>query len=281
MSTRKANLEIEIKLRVRDVPALRRRLKQLRARVITPCTYESNTLYDTPKKDLARRGQLIRIRTEQPSSTTARKNSTLAPKALLTYKGPPPKSGMTIRQANDERRSKSRYKVREEIEIVVSDGEPMRRILGALGLCPLFRYEKFRTTYAISMGASSRSSPLEKNVRHLKIEVDVTPIGTFLELEGTPSSIDRVARLLGYSQSDYITQTYGALYIAHSRLHGYKPTNMLFPPTKNCIDTHSFLDKDFNSVYLLSVSFLAGAVCSSSPQEIGHERIKRARALSE
>jgi adenylate cyclase class 2 len=232
MGTRKANLEIEIKLRVTDVRALRRRLMQLRARVVTRRTYESNTLYDTPKKDLARRGQLIRIRTEQPSSTTARKNRTLPPKALLTYKGPPPKSGMTIRQANDERRSKSRYKVREEIEIAVSDGEQMGRILGALGLCPLFRYEKFRTTYAISTGVNSRSRPLEKSVRRLKIEVDVTPIGTFLELEGTPSSIDRVARLLGYSHSDYITQTYGALYIAHSRLHGYKPTNMLFPPTE-------------------------------------------------
>src|SRR5467141_140573 len=224
MGTRKANPEIEIKLRVTDVRALRRRLMQLRARVVTPRTYESNTLYDTPKKDLARRGQLIRIRAEQPSSTTARKNRMLPPKALLTYKGPPPKSGMTIRQANDERRSKSRYKVREEIEIAVSNGEQMRRILGALGLCPLFRYEKFRTTYTIP------------TMQHLKIEIDETPIGSFLELEGSPASIDRVARLLGYSHSDYITQTYGALYIAHSLLHGYKPTNMLFPPTKKLHD---------------------------------------------
>jgi len=80
MGTRKANLEIEIKLRVTDVRALRRRLMQLRARVVTPRTYESNTLYDTPKKDLARRGQLIRIRTEQPSSPTARKNRMLPPR---------------------------------------------------------------------------------------------------------------------------------------------------------------------------------------------------------
>lgn len=220
MVASKAHLETEIKLRVTDVPALRRRLKQIRARVVTPRTYESNALYDTPKKDLARRGQLIRIRTVQLISPSARKIRTLPTKVLLTYKGPPPKSGMTIRQATDEPRSKSRYKVREEIEIVISDGEQMRRILGALGLCPLFRYEKFRTTYTIP------------TIRHLKIEVDETPIGTFVELEGSPPSIDRVAKLLGYGHSDYITQTYGALYIAHSRLHGHKPTNMLFPPTK-------------------------------------------------
>jgi adenylate cyclase class 2 len=245
MVASKANLEVEIKLRVTDVTALRRRLKQLRARVVILRTYESNTLYDTPKKDLARRGQLVRIRTEQPSSPTARKTRTLPTKTLLTYKGPPAKSGRTIRHADDDPRSKNRYKVREEIEIAISDGQQMRRILGSFGLCPLFRYEKFRTTYAIP------------TIRHLKIEVDETPIGTFIELEGSPLSIDRVARLLGYSHSEYITQTYGALYIAHSRLHGYKPTNMLFPPTKNCMNTHSFLDKDFNSVYLLCVSFFA------------------------
>jgi len=245
MVTSKANLEIEIKLRVTDVPALRRRLKHLRARVVTPRTYEFNTLYDTPTRDLARHGQLIRLRTEQPGLPIARKTRTLPTKTLLTYKGPPPKSGMTIQQANDEPRSKRRYKVREEIEIAVSNGERVRRILGALGLCPLFRYEKIRTTYSISpgagstrrrrsagVGASATWSPPEKSTRNLKIEVDETPIGTFLELEGSPSSIDRVAWLLGYSHSDYITQTYGALYVAHSRLHGYKPTNMLFPTTK-------------------------------------------------
>jgi adenylate cyclase class 2 len=245
MVTTRANLEIEIKLRVTDVPALRGRLKQLRARLVTPRTYESNTLYDTPQKDLARRGQLIRIRTEQLHSPSARKIRTLPTKTLLTYKGLPPKSAMTIPQANNERGSKSRYKVREEIEVAVSSGEHLQQILGALGLCPSFRYEKIRTTYAISPGAGSRRrrhsagvgasatwSPPENSTRNLKMEVDETPIGTFLELEGSPSSIDRIAWLLGYSHSDYITQTYGALYIAHSRLHGYKPTNMLFPTTK-------------------------------------------------
>ena len=89
-----------------------------------------------------------------------------------------------------------------------------------------------RSASAEALGASATWSPLEKSIRNLKIELDETPIGAFLELEGSPSSIDRVARLLGYTHSDYITQTYGALYIADSRLHGYKPTNMLFPSTK-------------------------------------------------
>ena len=65
--------EIEIKLRVPDVAALRSRLKRLRAREITPRTHESNTLYDTPRHDLRRRGQLIRIRIEQPASSLGKR----------------------------------------------------------------------------------------------------------------------------------------------------------------------------------------------------------------
>jgi adenylate cyclase class IV len=96
----------------------------------------------------------------------------------------------------------------------------MHRILSALSLRPSFRYEKFRTTYVL------------KDLRNLKIELDETPIGTFLELEGGPSSINRAAKLLGYIPSQYITQTYGDLYIADSRRHGSKPTDMLFSTTK-------------------------------------------------
>jgi adenylate cyclase class 2 len=214
-----SNQEVEIKLLVTDVPALRRRLKQLRAREICSRTHESNTLYDTRKKDLARRSQLVRIRVEQPSSHTGRKGRTRPSKAILTYKGPPQgaRGGLP---ATGKSGKKGRYKVREEVEVAVFDGEQMRRILRALGLRPLFRYEKFRTTYALP------------GVRALKIEFDETPIGAFLELEGTPSAIDRVAGLLGYARSGYITQTYGSLYIAHCRGQGYKPTGMLFPTTK-------------------------------------------------
>ena len=80
--------EIEIKLRVPDVAALRSRLKHLRAREISPRTYESNTLYDTPRQDLRRRGQLIRIRIEQPASSFGKRRPNENAAAILTYKGP-------------------------------------------------------------------------------------------------------------------------------------------------------------------------------------------------
>ena len=84
----------------------------------------------------------------------------------------------------------------------------------------MFRYEKFRTTYALP------------GVRGLKIELDETPIGIYLELEGPLAGIDCGARLLGYARNDYLKETYGSLYLADCRRRGLKPCDMLFPPTK-------------------------------------------------
>ena len=211
--------EVEVKLPVEDVPALRRRLKQIGARQISGRVYEFNTLYDSPRKKLALQGQIIRIRSEQPALRADQERHKLPAAAKLTFKGPV--RGQAGKSSASHRASKkSRYKVREELELTLSDGEQMRQILCALGLRASFRYEKFRTTYGL---------PTQRN---FKIEFDETPIGIFLELEGKPSSIQRVARLLGYAPSEYITETYGALYVAHMRRHRRIPSDMLFSTTK-------------------------------------------------
>jgi adenylate cyclase class 2 len=210
--------EVEVKLPVTDVPALRRRLEHLGARQISARTHEFNTLYDSQKKKLARRGQMIRIRSEQPAPRENQQHRMLQTEAKLTFKGPV--HGNTGKSSTTRLLNKGRYKVREELELTLSDGKQMCQILCALGLRPTFRYEKFRTTYGL------------KSQRNLKIEFDETPIGTFLELEGSPSSINRVARLVGYAPPQYITQTYGTLYVTYMRQHGLKPSNMLFSTTK-------------------------------------------------
>src|SRR5579863_7111103 len=80
--------EIEIKLRIADLDMVRSLLKKLKARKLSPRTHESNTLYDTPRNDLRRRGQLIRIRVERRASEPRKKSrNSLALPALLTYKG--------------------------------------------------------------------------------------------------------------------------------------------------------------------------------------------------
>jgi adenylate cyclase class 2 len=211
--------EIEIKLRVSDIAAIRSRLKNLRARKISSRAYESNTLYDTPRGHLRRRGQLIRIRTEQPAANFGKKGPSASGPAILTYKGPPPlspDSGKTSRRL----KARSHLKVKEEAEVSLRGATDMRRILRALGLEPSFRYEKFRTTYTLP------------GIAGLKIELDETPIGIYIELEGSPAAIHRGARLLGYDRNDYLKDTYGSLYLAACRKLRRKPGDMLFSPTK-------------------------------------------------
>ena len=119
---------------------------------------------------------------------------------LLTYKGPS---------------EPSRYKKRREIEIELPLAVPIGAILTQIGHHPVFRYEKFRTEYG------KRSSDG-------KVLVDETPIGNFLEVEGSPRWIDRTAKLLGFSKKDYITRSYGYLYLAHCRERRIRPKDMLF-----------------------------------------------------
>jgi len=58
--------------------------------------------------------------------------------------------------------------------------------------------------------------------------LDETPIGNFLELEGSPTWIDRTARKLGFSVKDYISRSYGYLYLAYCRERRIRPKNMVF-----------------------------------------------------
>jgi adenylate cyclase class 2 len=104
---------------------------------------------------------------------------------LLTFKG--------------ARRQEDGFKSREEIETEVGDSEALRQILERLGLRPVFRYQKYRETWS-----------LEGQV----VVVDETPIGDFVEIEGDAEGIHGAATALGFSPSDYLTDSYIALFFA-------------------------------------------------------------------
>ncbi len=178
-----------------------------------------NTVYDSRDKDLRRRGQLIRIRIEQPSLGHGTPRIREGAAAILTYKWPS-RSRLTANPSGRRLNPRKQFKVRNEAEISFHGARRLESILRALGLHPVFRYEKFRTTYALPA------------LRGLKIELDETPIGTYLELEGPIVGINRAARLLGYAKQDYMTETYGSLYLADCRRRGLKPGDMLFQPQK-------------------------------------------------
>jgi adenylate cyclase class 2 len=109
--------EIEVKLPVSDLGALRERLRARQARELTPPHHESNDIYDEADGPLRKSGRLLRLRRTDHGAT-------------LTYKGPA--------------RFEDGARTREERETAVSDPNEMERILGALGFERRFRYEKRR-----------------------------------------------------------------------------------------------------------------------------------------
>src|SRR5205823_616783 len=112
-------------------------------------------------------------------------------------------------------------RVREENKMEVADAATLTSIFEGLGMSGWFRYEKFRTTFRL---------PASKAwARGLLIELDETPIGTFVELEGPAPAIDRAAADLGFSKRDYVLKNYLTLYVEECRRKGEQPVHMLFP----------------------------------------------------
>ena len=109
----------------------------------------------------------------------------------------------------------TRHKVREEVETHVENAGAVERVFRELDLRPVFRYEKYRTEYANDKARGV-------------VTLDETPIGTFLEIEGPARWIDRTAKQLGFSPADYITSSYGALYVQYCSALGLQPSNMVF-----------------------------------------------------
>jgi adenylate cyclase class 2 len=119
-------------------------------------------------------------------------------KSRLTYKGPVQPSEM---------------KLREEIETVVGDGGILLRVFEELGLHVWFRYEKYREEFAHE---------------DVIIAVDETPVGVFVEIEGSEQGIASTAAILGRSPADYIVDSYRALFLRHRDRCGSAGPDMLF-----------------------------------------------------
>jgi len=199
------HLEIEVKLPVADLLETIRRLRRLGA-TCAGRVLERNTLFDTPQSDFRRCGRLLRLRVLSP----ARRGPIGAGKsgAVITSKAPAPGTSTARKQS-----ANVKFKEKSERELPVHAPHHWSSVLKSLGLLPGFHYEKFRTSFRLP---------------GLHLDLDETPVGTFLELEGTPRQIDEVAGALGFSRRDYIRATYWELYVASCRQRGRPPRNMLF-----------------------------------------------------
>lgn len=121
-------------------------------------------------------------------------------KSVVTYKGV---------------ESSGRHKVREEVEVGVEDFAAAQHIFERIGFLPKFRYEKYRTEYK-RLGDPG------------VVVLDETPIGDFLEIEGPAEWIDSTARKLGFDESQFITESYGRLYLDWCAQQGTLPSDMVF-----------------------------------------------------
>ena len=73
-------------------------------------------------------------------------------------------------------------------------------LCAGVGFHPAFRYDKYRTEF-------SRRARRGDKSRHGHVTLDETPMGVFMELEGSGPWIDRTAKELGFSRNDYITMS--------------------------------------------------------------------------
>lgn len=100
-------------------------------------------------------------------------------KAELTFKGAPQKS--------------RRFKIRCEFETEVRKPKQVRKILQALGLVPVFSYTKHRSVLKLD---------------RVRICLDETAVGNFLEFEGERNRITALAKKLGIPTRSMIKKSY-------------------------------------------------------------------------
>jgi adenylate cyclase, class 2 len=119
-------------------------------------------------------------------------------KSFITFKGPV---------------LPSTVKTREELETIGGDGPLLIRIFEELGFEVWFRYEKYREEFTID---------------DVIVAIDETPIGVFVEIEGSERGIAAMAQAIGRRQDDYVLDSYRGLFADYCAQHGLLVGDMLF-----------------------------------------------------
>jgi adenylate cyclase, class 2 len=185
-------VESEVKLVCKDVVPLIAEHPELGWSVVKARHFEDNFVFELPGDTLANRGSILRLRVVDGVAT-------------FTYKGLVPES------------TTSAIKVREELETGVEHPEILVSILERLGMRRAFRYQKFRTVYALSVPGTQ-----------LLAMFDETPMGNFLEIEGEESRVVAAAGLLGFSKAAYVNTSYIGVQAAFCRARGVPLEDLVF-----------------------------------------------------
>lgn len=175
-----AHLEVEVKVLVHDLEAVRQRLAATAgARQVKPRVHEVNIRYDDASATLTPAGIVLRLRRDTPVEGEGG-----VPRARLTYKAP-------------ARQERAGVHARVEYEVTVGDFDEMDAILQLLGYHTALIYEKYRTTYELD-GA--------------EVVLDEMPFGAFVEVEGAADAIEAALAHLGLASAPRILESYVVLF---------------------------------------------------------------------
>ena len=158
-----------MKFRVASLAGMRERLREAGAARRAAASLEDNWVLDTPGRDLAGSGRLLRVRRWGGA-------------AVLTYKGPASFA--------------DGVKSREEHEVGVADADGAMTLLAALGFTPVRRYQKRREVWSLGgvevalddtpMGAfvevEGEAEELPGTARALGLDPKAALAGTYLDL---------------------------------------------------------------------------------------------------
>ena len=103
-------------------------------------------------------------------------------------------------------------KSRPELETQVGSPEVQTQILISLGFLPRFRYQKRREVWTVGSCV---------------VCLDDTPLGPFVEVEGSAAAIHRVSARLGLGPERFLSASYPALWFESGRTG-----DMVFPRSK-------------------------------------------------
>src|SRR5574341_2548609 len=166
--------EIEIKFVLSDPQQVRTALIQLGAKS-SSVHQEYNIRLDDRERALAARGIVLRLRRIEAGGET---------RHILTVKTP-------IKGGDPA------LSTRREIELEVDDADAMLEALAVLGFEPYWSYEKRRESFRRG---------------GVMAEIDETPIGWFLEIEGSPEIGRALAGALGLDMAQGIRESYAQLF---------------------------------------------------------------------
>jgi adenylate cyclase, class 2 len=119
--------------------------------------------------------------------------------SYLTFKGPARQDGI--------------FKTREELETCLDNGPAMLQVLNRIGMHVCFQYQKYRQEFGLD---------------GIHVAVDETPIGNYVELEGSEERIRNLAHKMGIAETQFLRSSYYSLYVEHCQAKGETPKFMIF-----------------------------------------------------